>query len=108
MDGRFYSETRQLSSRSLYATLSDFHLHSNIALFSIANKSSDSDERLLLIRDKSFFVILLLPLLSVFNSRDAALLIFLHRRYLATDLLFDMPSLLHSSLSTIDVLLCSY
>src|SRR4028118_2374821 len=71
-------------------------------------KSSHSDERMLLIREESFFFILLLPRVFVFHSPDEGLLIFLSTDILPIGVLCDMPLLLHSSLSAIDVLLCSY
>jgi len=64
--------------------------------------------RLALMKTGSFFKILLLPLLSVFYSPDAGLLIFLEADILSIDVLSDMLQERSNSLLTLDVLLCNY
>jgi hypothetical protein len=59
-------------------------------------------------RDESFFKFFYYPGFLFFTHAFAGLLIFLSADILPIGVLCDMPLLLHSSLSAIGVLLCSY
>jgi hypothetical protein len=63
---------------------------------------------MLLIKNESFFLFFYYPGFLFFNHAFAGLLILLLADIWTIGVLCDLPLLLHSSLSGIGVLLCSY